>query len=548
MTRTQQLASGRASGPDVTGGATGRQKTHSVGGSTGEGQSMLTRTTPHRTQLPAPPPGPARWRSGICLGVLLIAVAASGCGSRLSYDEIVARQAAVPVSAGAQGSGVTIGAPGTAGAAGPAGAPLGEQGTSSIGGAAGAAPGEPASGAPGADPGGPGAAGAAGAAAAAQAPGSAAGTSASGKRCSGKESTVKLGHIGTYSGPAGASYKGADVMAQVWARDVNARGGVNCHPVQIFVANDDGNPARTRSIAKDMVENKRVIAFVSPLLPLSLAGLTAYLEERQIPSVGGDGLSRAWWNSKVLFPQTTYFEDTAVAVARISVQRYDKRKIGLITCREVAGCPEAKAILSDPKNEKRAGYEVVSSAEVSLTQPDYTAECLSARDAGAQMLWLGLDAESVSRVARSCGSQGYNPLIGYVSTGLQLSLANDPNIKELASAAPVFPFVANDFPAARDFQAAAKKYAPDLRLNGMAAQVWAGGKLFEAAAKELPADPKPSHVMDGLYRVKGETLGGLVSPLTFTRGQLPAKSGCYFSLAIRKNSFATPWGTKAECP
>lgn len=508
---------------------------------------MLTTPRSRRNRGMCPPrPSAARCRrTSACAAVLLVALGASACGSRLSYDEIVTRQAAAPGSAAVTAqdpgdpAGLTGGSSDIAGApAAPGDAAADQPATAESSGTAAQTAEQPALAAPGAvAPGG----------GSGKAPG-AAGTSAGGKSCTGKESPVKVGHIGTYSGPAGASYKGADVMAQVWARDVNARGGVNCHPVQIFVANDDGNPARTRSIAKDMVENKGVIAFVSPLLPLSLSGLTPYLEERKIPAVGGDGLSRAWWESKVLFPQTTYFVDTAVAVARISVQRYDKRKVGTMTCREVAGCPEAKAILADPANEKRGGYEVVSAAEVSLTQPDYTAECLSARDAGAQMLWLGLDAESVSRVARSCGSQGYYPLIGYVSTGLQLSLADDPNIKELASAAPVFPFVANDFPAAQAFQAAAKRYAPDLRLNGMAAQVWAGGKLFEAAAKDLPADPKPSHVMDGLYRLKNENLGGLVSPLTFTRGQLPAKSGCYFSLAIRKNAFVTPWGTKATCP
>ena len=369
-----------------------------------------------------------------------------------------------------------------------------------------------------------------------------------GRSCPTPKSTIKLGHVGTYTGAAGTSYKGADVMAQVWAKDVNARGGVSCHPVQIFVANDDGNPARTKSIITDMVENKGVIAFISPLLPLSLSGMTPYLEEHKIPAVGGDGLSGDWWQSPMLFPQTSYFADLAVDVARISVRSYNKPKIGVFVCREVPGCGEAKTILTDPNNQKRGGYQVVNTADVSLTQPDFTAECLSAQNAGAQMLWLGLDAGSVSRVAHSCGSQNYFPLIGYVATGLQLSLADDPDIRDLASASGVFPFISDDFPAAHDFQVAAKKYAPDLALNGMAAQVWAGGKLFEYAARNLPDNPTSADIVAGLYTVNNETLGGLVPPLTFTRGQLPGRSACYFTLAIHANKFATPAGTAATCP
>ena len=47
---------------------------------------------------------------------------------------------------------------------------------------------------------------------------------------------------------------------------------------------------------------------------------------------------------------------------------------------------------------------------MSLTQPNFTAECLAARNAGLTFLMLGMDTNSERRVISSCAQQGYNPI------------------------------------------------------------------------------------------------------------------------------------------
>lgn len=471
--------------------------------------------------------------------VVAMAVVAAGCGSRLSRDEILSAEqgrsvvveGSTDVAPGAAVDPLTgetaVAAPGASEGVSP-GATVPPAAASSDVPSGGAAPSDDAAAEGAQQP----------------APGNAPATAAAG--CPEQLAPIRLGHIGTYSGAPASSYKGGDVMAKVWERSVNERGGVACHPIEVVTANDDGNPARTRSIARDMVENKKVIAFLNPMLPLSLSGLRPYVEERGIPVIGGDGSVADWWESPVMFPHITYVDDSYLAGVR-AAKASNRGKISVMYCAESASCTSARDIVTNPKYKRDIGHTVVHEAQVTLTQPDYTAECLSARNAGAQTIWLALDASSISRVARSCASQGYKVLYTTESKAIANALTKDPNIEEMVFGAGAFPFTANDFPAAQEFQAAVKKYAPDLALSGIHSMVWSAGKLFEAAGKNLPANPTSADVMAAMRTVNKETLGGLTVPLNFT-GKLPSRSTCYFDMALKKGKFVTPKGTKMQCP
>ena len=57
---------------------------------------------------------------------------------------------------------------------------------------------------------------------------------------------------------------------------------------------------------------------------------------------------------------------------------------------------------------KELGFEIVYQARASLTQPDYTAECLSAQQAGADVIITAVDNNSYCASARSCARQNFN--------------------------------------------------------------------------------------------------------------------------------------------
>ena len=62
-----------------------------------------------------------------------------------------------------------------------------------------------------------------------------------------------------------------------------------------------------------------------------------------------------------------------------------------------------------------------------------------------------------------------------------------------------------DTPVATEFRDAMKQYSSDVPLGPSATQGWSGGKLFEAAAKNLPDNPTSADVLCGAVRPRSRT-------------------------------------------
>ena len=73
-----------------------------------------------------------------------------------------------------------------------------------------------------------------------------------------------------------------------------------------------------------------------------------------------------------------------------------------------------------------------------MTQPNFTAECLAARNAGVEFLMLGMDTNSQRRVVASCEQQGYRPVFGLVQA--RAEMAGDRGIDGAVLVSNVFPF------------------------------------------------------------------------------------------------------------
>jgi branched-chain amino acid transport system substrate-binding protein len=331
-------------------------------------------------------------------------------------------------------------------------------------------------------------------------------------------------------------------MVQVVAKWINAQGGLNGHPVRIISADDGGDPAKAQAIAKDMVESQGAIAFMGNLMLFATNAVEEYLRPKGIPVIGGDGASERWWQSPVLFPVTTSLDLLSTSAAKQAALA-GKKKIAVLYCVELEGCKS----WGESVQPARAGVEVVYRAQVSLTQPDYTSECLQAQSRGAEAILLGVDSGSMSRIARSCAQQGYRPF--YASAGLipQVSLAKDPNFDGLVATIGTFPWPANDTEGAQAFQAAVRQYAPDLELSSVATVVWASGTLLKKVGAALPAAPTPRDFLTALAAVRQDDLGGVAAPQTFTAGQPAAKSPCYFVVQVAGGKFTAPHGSKQFC-
>ena len=68
---------------------------------------------------------------------------------------------------------------------------------------------------------------------------------------------------------------------------------------------------------------------------------------------------------------------------------------------------------------------------------------------------------------------------------------------------------------------------------------WTTGKLWRRPAPTCREPPTSASILQGLWQIKNDTLGGLTQPLTFTEDQNPNPMSCWFDIAIRKGAWVS---------
>ena len=353
-------------------------------------------------------------------------------------------------------------------------------------------------------------------------------------------SPVVIGNVGTYSGPAGSSLADLPEGVQAWVKYIDDRGGLNGHPVKLVAADDGADPARHRSLVQQLVETQKVIAFIANGEVLTGGGSVDYLTQKGIPVIGNEGGSDWFYSSPTYFPPAstgrTYWPAVASSVVEVARQRGIK-KWASITCTEASTCADADTIWNSNGEARSVGLDPVYRARASIAQPDFTAECLNARNAGAEIVTLVLDASSVLRVAASCARQGYRPLFTEVAASSKTEHAASPNLADnLVASIGTFVWTDASTPAAAEFQAAMKRYLGKVPGEGHAI-AWQAAKVFEKAAARIGDPPSAKTVLDGLFGLKDETLGGLSMPLTFTRGKGAVRRICWATDVTKKGTW-----------
>ena len=364
-------------------------------------------------------------------------------------------------------------------------------------------------------------------------------------RPAGPLAPIVLGNVGTYSGPAGSSTAGTDTAVQVWAQWTNAHGGIAGHPVQVFTADDGGDPQRSLALVKDMVENRHVIAFVANQVPFTMRAQLPYLHQHNIPLVGGDNTQPLWTEDPLAFPLGTTIAEAVLGDYK-EAHRRNLPKLGLLYCIEAPACTYIHDYTANGGAAK-AGEELVYQSQISLTQPDFTAQCLGAQSAGAQVIFLGMEANSILRVAASCSRQNYHPF--YIATSAQTTrdLEGDKDLEGFFATAQDFPYMVGNTPATAQFQQAVQQYAPDLRLSGATTIAWASGQMLAKSLARVGAQAGSQDVLNGLWSIHDETLGGLTPPLTYVRNQPAPPVGCYYLIELRGGRWTSPSGDTYAC-
>ena len=478
-------------------------------------------------------------RAGAAAVLAGTVVLTSGCGSRTPLAEIVAAEGNAPAAAIANptdtAAGVPVAAPGAV-----------EAGADSAA--------EPAAGT--VAPSGPTATAAPGAAepVAGQASKPAAGARVAAPQpaaCTKALEPVRIGQIGGWTGIVGNILSPSRLAMQVWVKDMNARGGVACHPLQLFQVDDGSDPSRSAAAVQDLVQNKKVVAIVGSQVPVSISGFAAKVNELKIPAVGGDLINHEWFRTPYMFPQGGDLDGDVLGAIKVQADR-GFTKVGTIYCVEAKPCTDAVDVINRGKD--KIGITEVYKAQVTITSTDYSAQCQAAKNAGAQQLLLAIDASAISRLIRSCKALNYVPAISTSPIAVGSSVTSDSNVREatLAVGSATAPWTETSLPAQKRYHEAYARHAPGVQVDGATNVAWVSGELFAKALGNLGPEGAgaitTALVLKGLGTIKKDSLGGLTIPLTFKAGQSGAGPyPCWFPVLLTTKGWQASQGNKPTC-
>jgi branched-chain amino acid transport system substrate-binding protein len=353
----------------------------------------------------------------------------------------------------------------------------------------------------------------------------------------GATSEILLGSFGAASGILGAVTGTVPPAIRAWASFVNAKGGIAGHPVRVILADDAGDPARTQAIVRQMVEQNKVVALFSHY-SFTVTGIEKYLESKGVPLIGGTGGDIAEDHSKVIYQPLMGAHDGGdwgflLAVAA----QTDKKKIAVLYCREVAQC--ATKIAGMKAKLPYAGLDIVYETQISLAQPDYTAEMIQAQRAGAELVMTMVDSATLGRLAQSAHRQSYHPLFsGPWNLDIDPTIASVSKELEGQFLGPARTVMYQTSPKLADYRDAMARYQPKDPLGGLGAAVFVFGKLLEKIAPGFGNVVTSGQIINGLNGLRGEKLDGFLPGITFPNSDDRTKvNQCVIPYTLRGGKF-----------
>jgi branched-chain amino acid transport system substrate-binding protein len=363
------------------------------------------------------------------------------------------------------------------------------------------------------------------------------------------KSTIVLGDIGTDSGPVGTSLIPVKSAAIAWEDYVNAHGGLNGHPVKIIFGDDAGSVATALSLATTMVKSDHIVAMFGLHSENAEAAILKYLGQNHVPAIAGKvGVLADEQSSAMYNPSTSATANTYDQVLLVKKLFPSIKKIAIIYC------PASESVDCQTEDQQMVSYapsigmKIVYNGTASLTAPNYTAQIVAAKAAGAEAI-IPLESQAGTLgIIQDAAQQNWYPAVEG-NTTIYTSTFNPgstlPAKAKLIDFSNTPPYSLS--PLMKSYVAAVKKYQPGTPLGGNGGTVtWTGGALLQQVAKQFGANVTGATVTKGLLALKGATLGGLTPPLTFPKSANRTwVNSCVVPIVYKNAKWVAPLGSNS---
>ena len=346
-------------------------------------------------------------------------------------------------------------------------------------------------------------------------------------------STLAFGTIESQTGSAtggSARQTAATDILNAWAKQVNASGGLDGHPVKIYALNDNADPAQAKTDITTLDQQDHVLAIIGQDAASTEPGWKAQIDSYKLPVIGGTAYSANWFTDPNFYPGTTTVITNVWAEEYVAKTAAPNPKIASLLCTNATVCQAAVPI--QEAAAKQLGVPMVYNQTASSTAASYTPQCLAMKAAGANVI-IPAAINDVNLI-RDCKQQNYHPVVVTENYNPLPSaiLANPSELAGLVGPAPSFN-PGQEFPQTAGYFNLLKAYAPQYLPGGSqyganpiaAVDAYVAAMIVTKALTDAGVTASTpvtrATLVQGLSMFHNETLGGISPPLTYGNGTAP---------------------------
>ena len=324
--------------------------------------------------------------------------------------------------------------------------------------------------------------------------------------------------------------------------------GVAGHPVQLTVDNE------VNDVATSVANAEKFISQGYDAIVDGDANDSAWASKAEAAGVpvllSADTLAFGGSDDGFGSPQTP---TVTTPLEMIALKKFKNvSKIGVLYCTEYAQCSQAVPYYTSIG--KQYGNTVVYSAAASQSAPNYLAQCLAAKAAGAQSLFPATASDVAVRVVKDCAKQGYTPHLLAGSGSFNKSEQGIPGTNGLIATDHNVPFFDTSNPQIKTMTNVFNKEDSSITkspyYDDTAVWNWINGLLIQDAAKKAgwtsSTPVTAASLKSALLGLGTTTAHGLMGPVTFAAGK-PEVNNCAYTVTIKNNKFTLPYGLKDTC-
>jgi branched-chain amino acid transport system substrate-binding protein len=222
------------------------------------------------------------------------------------------------------------------------------------------------------------------------------------------DTEILIGQTGPQTGPAalwGAVARGTGL----YFKGINDEGGIHGRKIKYFLRDDGYQPAKTRAIATEFVEQIGIFGVVGCVgVGPGMAVRDYYTENKVLMvSFGSSGVTN-WIKpfNRYIFPIYPLYVDEAYGLTRYLFEQMKLAKVGVFYQNDDYGKQGLEGV---ERYEKEKGLKLAASVSAEVTERDLSSHALRLKSSGAQAVVMWAMPTHAALLLAECAKIGYKP-------------------------------------------------------------------------------------------------------------------------------------------